>query len=93
MKRSTFIASLTAVAVSPFIPKPTEERRLERIDDHTIKLIGERVNVAIDIKALRHGKHTPAEIIRMFMETGVLIYANPAPTNPDYSPITLLPAI
>ena len=92
MKRSTFIASLTAVAVSPLIPK-TEERRIERIDETTIRLIGERGNIAIDLGSLKHSQYTAAEILEMFFRTGVLIYVNPAPTNPDYSPITLLPKI
>lgn len=90
MKRASFIASLSSLLAFPFLKDKKEGRKIITVDKNTIKITGSRTPVMIDLGSLRHSNKSPADILQIYLDTGVLIYATPMNAPQDYSPITLL---
>lgn len=93
MKRSAFLKNILAAgAVIGLAPKvlAEPERKLEIIDDHTIKVIGSRRDVSINLRNLRCDDKTPKEILEIYMATGVLLWSRQYNDPPEYLPIQFI---
>ncbi len=94
MERSEFLKNVLGAAVAPALIKDfiIDEEKAVAFSKGSSK------KFALDLKSIENigvagpggKKITPAEVLRIYMETGILIYRNPYPLNPDYQPITVL---
>lgn len=93
MDRTDFLKNLAGATVAPTLLKDL----LDVKDEKVIITEPLRKRVAIDIQALNCGvlgpggrKIPPKELLKIYFETGVLLYKRQPDMGPDYNPITVL---
>lgn len=94
MERSEFLKSLVAIGIAPNLIDSITEDGVEKV----ILKDQAKKRIAIDVDSLQHIGNkggiewTAADVIKLYSETGILLYRKTPRMGPDYNPITVLDA-
>jgi len=90
MERSEFLKNLAGIIAAPVLIK-------DFAPEAATELVKSVPPIAVDLHAIEdigYGpggeRMTPAEVIRIYQQTGIIIYRNNYPETPTYQPITIL---
>lgn len=89
MERSEFLKNLAGIIAAPVLIK-------DLVPEAATELVQSVPRIAVDLHAIENigygpgAKFTAREVIDLYHKTGIFIYRNLHPENPNYQPITII---